>query len=743
MRQLSDRPTVSLGFLVVGLATLAYGSGPTDGDSRQPTDGQRRMLQLFSKIRELTPSQNPYLGDERTRGLRRQVAAFPADVPVLERVRYHLKLGRDELRLGNPTDAIAQYTAAMALVPGLDPAQQRVVRNMLSYHLGVANLRWGENLNCVSRHTADSCLLPIRGGGVHTDQTGSRAAIEYFNVVLENSSPDSDEYVAARWLVNIAFMTIGEYPDAVPQRFRIDPAVFASDEPFPRFVNEAAELGLDRFDLSGGAIADDFDGDQDFDLVVSSWDPAGGLHYYRNDGGGRFAEQTADAGLAPLIGGLNLVHADYDNDGDLDLLVLRGAWLRGEFARQPNSLLRNDGAGRFVDVTFEAGLGEVHHPTQTAAWADFDLDGDLDLYVGNESTADTAHPGQLFRNEGDGTFLDVAVRAGVQNFGYAKGVAWGDYDADGYPDLYVSNLASANRLYHNNGDGTFTDVADRAGVALPLDSFPTWFFDFDNDGALDLFVAGYDQADGPSRLAGVAASYLGLPHDAETHRLYRGDGRGGFTDVTAQTGLDRVAMTMGANYGDLDNDGFLDFYLGTGYPDYEALMPNVMYRNVGGRKFADVTTAGGFGHLQKGHAVVFADLDGDGDQDVFEQMGGAYPGDAFGNVFYRNPGHGRNHVELRVVGVRSNRFGLGTRVRLAIVEGETRREIHRHVASGGSFGANPYTLHVGIGQATRVESIEVFWPATGATQRFGSVPAGARVVVTEARDRLQIAEVGG
>ena len=154
-------------------------------------------------------------------------------------------------------------------------------------------------------------------------------------------------------------------------------------------------------------------------------------------------------------------------------------------------------------------------------------------------------------------------------------------------------------------------------MTSPRDGFAAWFWDFDNDGVLDIFVGAYTQG-----VEHVAASYLGLPHKAELCCLYRGDGAGGFENVAAEKNLVRVTQPMGVNFGDLDNDGFLDFYLGTGYPAFEALMPNVMYHNQRGRRFADVSTSGGFGHLQKGHGVTFADLDQDGDQDVFIQLGG-------------------------------------------------------------------------------------------------------------------------
>ncbi|MBA3563825.1 MAG: VCBS repeat-containing protein [Gammaproteobacteria bacterium] len=163
------------------------------------------------------------------------------------------------------------------------------------------------------------------------------------------------------------------------------------------------------------------------------------------------------------------MHADFDNDGDLDILVLRGGWLHAD-GRIRNSLLRNDtgsSAGQFVDVTRGAGMAAVSYPTQTAGWADYDNDGDLDVYVGNEGDGIDAFPSQLFRNNGNGTFTDVAESAGVVSDRYTKGVSWGDYNNDGHADLYVSTNNSANRLYRNDGEGKFTDVAPELGVVEP------------------------------------------------------------------------------------------------------------------------------------------------------------------------------------------------------------------------------------------------------------------------------------
>lgn len=693
-------------------------------------DGHQRMLAALREVADRTAETNRYIGEQPAVRARRALAALPRSAAARERWRRTMDAAEEELRLGNETEAIQLFEQALALAP---PAASGV-RSYTRYRLGVAWLRLGETRNCARHPHAEACILPLRGGGIHHDQHPSRQAIAALADVLDATPVPAagnlgEEAVAlhlsARWLLNIACMTIGEYPHGVPAAHLIPPEAFGTAGGMPRFANVAPDLGLDVFDMSGGAAADDFNGDGYPDVVTSTWDTAGQLRLFLNDGDGTFTERTDEAGLRGLFGGLNVVQADYDNDGDVDLLVLRGAWLH-QHGRHPNSLLRNDGRGGFTDVTFAAGLGGAHYPTQTASWGDYDNDGDLDLYVGNESSRALPAPSQLFRNDGDGTFTDVAAVAGVLNHGYAKAVIWGDYDSDRRPDLYVSNHGGRNRLYRNNGDGTFTNVARRLGVERPIASFPAWFWDVDNDGVLDLYVAAY-----VARIEHLAASALGLPVDVERARLYRGTGEGGFEEAADRYGLVRPHAAMGANFGDLDSDGWLDFYVGTGYPPYHSLMPNVMYRNEGGRRFADVTWAGGFGHLQKGHGVFFADLDHDGDQDVFEQMGGAYPGDRFGNVLYRNPGSGNHWIAIRLVGVRSNRSAIGARIRAGIVDGGRRRAVYRHVNSGGSFGANPLRQTLGLGQASRIEELEVFWPASGLTQTFTDLPVDRFIRITE------------
>ena len=189
--------------------------------------------------------------------------------------------------------------------------------------------------------------------------------------------------------------------------------------------------------------------------------------------------------------------------------------------------------------------------------------------------------------------------------------------------------------------------------------------------------------------------------------------------------MTRPAMPMGANYGDLDNDGWLDIYLGTGEPDLASLMPNVMYRNLEG-SFVDVTFAGGFGHLQKGHGVALGDLDNDGDQDLFHQLGGFYPGDTFGNALFENPGTDGNWVTLRLRGSKANRFGVGARIEAQIDEGGKQRTIHVLAGSGGSFGASSLQQEIGIGRAERIERLTLRWPGSATIQTFEEV-AGGRI----------------
>lgn len=680
--------------------------------------GTQRMAERLVRFREtIDPGSVPFLNDRMVPILRSNLAAA---VGGRQQLGIRFQLGRQLVQAGFPEEGIAQYDAMEAMMARLTGRVVGQGMSDLRMSRAIALLRVGEQENCLERHNPDSCIFPIQARGVHALQRGSRGAIAVLTEQLQSNPND----LAARWLLNVASMTVGEWPDQVPAAWRIPAKVLESEYDIQRFPDVAASLGLDLNDLAGGCVLDDMDNDDRLDVVVSTWALDGQLRYFHNEGNGRFADRTAEAGLTGLVSGLNLQQTDYNNDGWLDLWVLRGGWF-GISGRMPNSLLRNNRDGTFTDVTEEAGLLSLH-PTQTSTWFDYNADGWLDLFIGNETTS-AADPdrSELFHNNGDGTFTEVARESGLEIARLVKGVASGDYDNDGRPDLYVSCRDSANLLFRNEGPaGTnaqgrvtwrFRNVSAAAGVDETVHSFPTWFFDYDNDGREDIFVSGYLIRG----VGDVAADYLGLPSAGAKPRLYRNLGNGSFSNVTASVGLNRVCHAMGANFGDLDNDGWLDFYLATGDPDLSTLIPNRMFRNAGGTRFQEVTTSGGFGNLQKGHAVAFADLDHDGDQDVYAVIGGALAGDRYRNSLFLNPGHGHRWLKLHCVGQRSNRAAIGTRIQVTVETPAGRRRIHKTVNSGGSFGSSPLRQEIGLGDATSIVSVDLVWPASGLRQTFG------------------------
>lgn len=600
----------------------------------------------------------------------------------------------------------AAYQIAKSQLNGAMPELEEV--------LGIAYLHKSEMDNDVYRHPGEQCIFPPRVNQSYAKPEGSERAIEYLLKYLQRN-PDA---LDVKWLLNVAYMTLGKYPSGVPKQYLIPPSLFDSTEDVGRFVDVAPAAGINLYSMSGGLIVDDFERNGLFDVVTSDYDQCAPMHYFHNNGDGTFADRSAQAGLSDQLGGLNLLQTDYNNDGCLDILVLRGAW---EFP-QRKSLLRNNCDGTFTDVTSASGLAEPATDTQTAVWADIDNDGYLDLFVGNENK-----PSQLFHNRGDGTFEDISHAAGIDRTAFTKAVVAADYDNDGYVDFFVSNLNGDNFLYHNNHDKTFTEVAQKAGVQKPWQSFAAWFFDYDNDGWPDLFVTSYYVSVDES-----VRSFLGLPPNAETLKLYKNMGDGTFRDVTSQVGLDKVVMPMGANFGDIDNDGFLDMYLGTGNPSYASLLPNVLLHNKDGKFFTDVTASSGTGELHKGHAVAFADIDNDGDEDILAEIGGAVPGDSHAFRLFENPGNGNDWISLHLVGVKTNRAAIGARIKVTVQdEGKAMRSIYRTVGSGGSFGASPLTQHIGLGKSAHILDLEIWWPASNSRQHFSNVAANQFLEIKE------------
>jgi hypothetical protein len=582
------------------------------------------------------------------------------------------------------------------------------------FYQGLNGLRLGENENCLLCRGASSCILPIAPAAVHTKPRGSQLAVKHFSEYLEQFPDDLE----AKWLLNLAQMTLGNYPANGDSRFVLSlDRYFHSDLDIGRFRDIAHLAGVDRFNQAGGAIMEDFDNDGLLDLVVTDWDATQNMAFYHNKGDGTFEDRTKEAGLLGQLGGQNCVQTDYNNDGHMDIFICRGGWI--PFPIRP-SLLRNNGNGTFTDVTREAGLITPVN-TIAATWADYDNDGFLDLFVCCEK-----QPNRLYHNKGDGSFEDVAVPAGVQGDGKTtKGAAWIDYDNDGFPDLFVNNLNGTAQLFHNNRNGTFTDVTLAMDITGPKEGFSCWAWDYDNDGWLDIFATCYDHT-----LEDVVKGLQGRPHYRNTCRLYRNLKGKGFQDVTKEVGLHGVYSTMGSNFGDFDNDGYLDLYLATGDPNLAMVIPNRMFKNVEGKRFVEITASSGTGHLQKGHGVACGDWDRDGNIDLFIQMGGAVKGDRYHNLLFQNPGQGNNWLTLKLIGKKTNRAAIGARIK-AVTSGAKPLTIHRHVSSGSSYGASPLQQTFGLAKADRVALLEIHWPTSGTTQVFRDIAVNQAIEVTE------------
>ncbi|MFT3681889.1 MAG: CRTAC1 family protein [Ferruginibacter sp.] len=632
------------------------------------------------------------------------------------------------LEMGETEKAIAVLEGLLKEINPADISSVKMVRR----DLAMAYMLQGERTNCINNHSAQSCIFPIQGNGIHSNKTGSSKAIEIYGLML-NDDPNDLE---SRWLLNIAYMTLGSYPGSVPAAWLIKGLdADSSSTPVKPFIDIAASMGLNTKNQAGGSIVDDFNNDGYLDIITSSWDLKEGMRYCRNNGNGTFTDVSDSSGLEQLTGGLNMVQTDYNNDGFKDIFITRGGW-KASFGQEPNSLLRNNGDGTFTDVTKAAGLLSFH-PTQTATWNDFNNDGWLDVFIGNEtSKKNEEHPCELYINNKNGTFTNTAVQSNVAIITFAKGVTSGDYDNDGLQDIFISNMDTKKILLKNKGvkDGIvhFEDVTDAAGLGTCHEkSFPTWFWDYDNDGWLDILICSYEFHSSLATYAAAEALHLPLTKNSKQY-LFRNKQDGTFEDVTDKVGLNKIAFAMGSNFGDIDNDGYPDIFLGTGNPEYQSLVPNKMFKNIGGNAFADITTAARVGSLQKGHGVSFADLDNDGDEDLYMDMGGAYAGDAYENSFFINPGQNTNGwITVQLEGTKSNRAAIGARVKVVFKENGITRAVYKDVNSGGSFGSNPLAQHIGVGQAATVESLEIKWPADGTVQTFKNIKPGDYILIKE------------
>jgi hypothetical protein len=493
------------------------------------------------------------------------------------------------------------------------------------------------------------------------------------------------------------------------------------------FLNISGDLPKDYIvdSIGSGAAWIDYDNDSDLDLILVNGstrdrmkrggDPMAAL--YRNDGNGRFKNVTAGSGLSHHGWGMGACVADYDNDGFADLYVT--AW-------GPNVLFHNNGNGTFSDVTRAASVGDARWSTG-CAFGDYNRDGHVDLYVANYLTFDdrkipkrgegcsymtlsvycgpmnlSGEADALYRNNGNGTFTDVTKPAGIKDPDYyGFGLLFADLDDDGWPDIYVANDSVPNLLFHNNRNGTFTEQGLRAGVALSGNGkeqagMGVDAADYNGDGHLDLIVTNFS-------------------HDYNT--LYENSGSGFFTDVSHLAGIAQGGapyLGWGVGFADFDNDSHLDVLFTNGhvYPDIDGqglgttyLQRKQLFRNLGNRRFQNITDESGSGLLLKksSRGAAFGDYDNDGDIDVLVLNLNDRP------TLLRNETMPTNHwVTLRLRGTKSNRDGIGARIR---IEAGSRRQTAEVRGDGSYLSHNDMRPHFGLGNADRVQAVEIRWPS--------------------------------
>jgi hypothetical protein len=533
---------------------------------------------------------------------------------------------------------------------------------------------------------------------------------------------------------------------------------YSAPDTFPKFVDVAAKVGITLMNICGGPSKDyiveangngaaflDYDNDGQMDVLIVNGSTLenykkGGdamVALYRNVGG-TFVDVTRQAGLLKRGWGMGVCVGDYNNDGYPDLYIT---------AYGPSVLFRNNGDGTFSDVTASAGVANTRWSTN-CAFGDYDRDGRLDLYVANYMTFDEktvprrgkdpkcrflgidvfcgpqglqGEPDVLFHNNGNGTFTDVTKSAGIKDPNYyGFGVVFSDFDNDGWPDIYVANDGNPNLLFHNNRNGTFTEMGVLSGAGVneagrAQSGMGVGIGDYDGNGLFDIFVTNF---------AG------------DTNTLYRNMGKMLFTDATSLAGLGEISLQYlgwGTGFEDFDNDGLRDIFVANGhvYPQVDSAetgqhyaQRKELYRNTGGGTFKEIArdTGGDLLIPKSSRGAAFGDFDNDGNIDVLVINMNDRPS------LYHNEGGNRNHwITLRLKGTRSNRDAIGARVEIE-AGGKTQVD---EVRSGGSYlSHNDIRIHFGLGSASRVDRIRIRWP-NGNSEELPGLDADQFVTITE------------
>ena len=561
---------------------------------------------------------------------------------------------------------------------------------------------------------------PQRARALHETAVGLFRSGRYergarMSTAAMKADPTDERVQLVLWL---CCQKLGGYPEYVPAEYRM--AVKAGyEKPTVEYEDIAAKIGLDKTSAGRGIAVFDYDNDGYLDIAVAS--AHGATNLYHNNRDGTFTDVSVGSGLDLCVNSFALTVGDYDNDGYPDLFVTRLGFYAGEC-----QLFHNNGDGTFTDVTKEAGL-KVWGPGFTASWVDYDGDGYLDLFIANNlgGLFERKTPNRLFHNNGNGTFTEVTEQAGLNTIWPTIGGAWGDYDNDGRPDLFLSNGLGRSQLYHNNGDGTFTDVSEKAGITAMGFGSPAFFWDYDNDGWMD--IAQFEWSDHEDVIYTLKNGKG--PADGQPMRVYHNNRDGTFRQINREIGLDGCWGTMSGNAADINNDGYLDVVLGNGSPKMDRMEPMIVMES-DGKKFRNITFAAGFPFTGKSHGVNMADLFGDGRLSIMVAAGGAYPGDLLTmNVYYPKSLPG-NFLNVRLAGVKCNRSAIGARVTLDAGG----RKQYREVGGGSNFGCLPLEQHFGLADITEIDSLEVRWPG-GMTQRFTGLKINQTYQFTEGQEQ--------
>ncbi len=656
----------------------------------QSENPNQEVIDQLSSIYQSTLSNinYPYHNGLKADLLLKQLEGIPPNIPLQKRYDASYEL----LKAGRNQECI---NLVLPIIEG-----KPLSHSTKKYYRLLANayLRLGEESNCFHKSELNACTLPFTDETTHIDQEGSKKAMELYQQLLAQDPNDME----SKWLLNIAARTINKLEtlkeeQIIPLNDKVQDGL--------NFINvfKATELGH-----AGGSSFADFDNDGDLDLFTTSYHLDENVKYYENRNG-KWVDKTKKSKLVGITGGLNFIHGDVNNDGFQDILILRGGWL-SSYGQFPLSLLINQDGKQFIDATKDWGI-RLRQPTQTACFSDIDLDGKLDLIVGGEATQGMNIPLRVFTNLGS-RFEEVTASSGINFQGFIKGVIASDVNNDRYPDLFVSVLGGNNKLYLNDPKalGTFVDASKEYGIERPWASFVSWFFDYDNDGYQDLYVGGYNIDDKQRLLTETAKDFVGDTVNFSHPMLYKNVEGAFFKDVTDSLKLSYELFGMGGNFGDVNNDGYEDIYIGTGEFNMWAVMPNRLFVNQAGVAFADASFSSGLAMIQKGHGISFGDFDDDGDQDIFHTIGGAVEGDVFMNYLYENRSVTGNWINLKLVGERSNKAAIGAKTTFYFRENGLARKVVKEVSTGGSFGNNSLELEAGLGQATSIDSVRVLWP---------------------------------